>query len=204
MPDRKIPEDFHALYDQGFRAAHGTLPEEPAARVESAGPDRLAEDVSSELVVDYDEATRLPKFVAPQEPGARLSTAPADSPENATVQFIEDRGDLWNLTPEDAATVEVVSVSRRGLPTVNLIQRVEGKEVFNSDVTAAVSPNNEVISVSGQLFPGAAAASPSAMAATTTSEEEAIARAAFDLTSVAYEAADFSSTEAAAESGQYR
>ena len=204
MPDRKIPEDFHALYDQGFRAAHGTLPEEPAARVESAGPDRLAEDVSSELVVDYDEATRLPKFVAPQEPGARLSTAPADSPEDSVTQFIQERGDLWNLTPEDAATVDVTSVSRRGLNTVNVIQHVEGKEVFNSDVTVAVSANNEVISVSGQLFPGAAAVSQRAMAATTTSEEEAIAKAAFDLTSVAYEAADFSPTEAAADSEPYR
>src|ERR687898_2228320 len=204
MPDRKIPEDFHALYDQGFRAAHGTLPEEPAARVESAGPDRLAEDVSSELVVDYDEATRLPKFVAPQEPAARLSTSPADSPENATVQFIEDRGDLWNLTPEDAATVEVVSVSRRGLPAVYLIQRVEGKEVFNSDVTAAVSPDNEVISVSGQLFPGATAARSRARSAAMISEEEAIARAAFDLTDVTYEAADFSPTEAPPGSDPYR
>src|SRR5918998_2992324 len=202
MADRKIPEDFHALYDQGFRAARGTLPEAPA-RLETAGRDRLSEDVP-DLVVDYDEATQLPNFVASREPAARLSTSPADSPENAVAQFIQDQGDLWNLAPEDAATVEVVSVSRKGLNTVNLIQRVEGKEVFNSDVTAAVSPDNEVISVAGQLFPGAAAASPRAMAATTTSEEEAIAKAAFDLTSVAYEAADFSPTEVAAESGQYR
>src|SRR5215218_1034661 len=197
-----VPADFHALYDQGVRAARGTLPAAPA-RVQSAVHERLSEDVS-DVVVDYDEATRLPNFVASREPAARLSTAPADSPEDAVTQFIQDRGDLWNLTPEDAATAEVVSVSRTGLNTVNLIQRVEGKEVFNSDVTAAVSPNNEVISVSGQLFPGAAAASPSAMAATTTSEEEAIARAAFDLSDVAYEAADFSPTEASADSGQYR
>jgi extracellular elastinolytic metalloproteinase len=198
--DQGLP-NFHALYDQGVRAARGTLPEAPA-RMETAGHDRLSADVS-DLVVNYDEATRLPNFVASREPTARLSS-PADSPEDATVQFIRDQGDLWNLTPEDAATVEVVSVSRRGLPTVNLIQRVEGKEVFNSDVTAAVSPNNEVISVSGQLFPGAAAASQRAMAATATSEEEAIARAAFDLTSVAYEAADFSPTETPEESGEYR
>jgi extracellular elastinolytic metalloproteinase len=201
-PDDQGLPNFHALYDEGFRAARGTLPEAPA-RMETAGPDRLAEDVSSELVVDYDEATRLPKFVAPQEPGGRLSTAPADSPEEAVTQFIQNRGDLWNLTPEDASTVDVTSVSRRGLNTVNVIQRVEGKEVFNSDVTAAVSANNEVISVSGQLFPGAAAASPSALAATTTSEEEAIAKAAFDLTSVVYEAADFSPTAAPEESDQY-
>ncbi|MDQ3862672.1 MAG: M36 family metallopeptidase [Actinomycetota bacterium] len=155
-------------------------------------------------MVDYDEATRLPNFVASREPAARLSTAPADSPEDAVTQFIQDRGDLWNLTPEDGSTVDVISVSRKGLNTVNLIQRVEGREVFNSDVTAAVSPDNEVISVSGQLFPGAAAASQGAMAATTTSEEEAIAKAALDLTNIAYEATDFSLAEAEVDSGQYR
>jgi extracellular elastinolytic metalloproteinase len=199
---KKIPEDFHALYDPGFRAARGTLAQAPS-HLETAGHDRLSEDVS-DLAVNYDEATRLPNFVASREPAARLSTAPADSPEAAVTRLIQDRGDLWNLTPQDVTTVEVVSVSKRGLPTVNLIQRVEGKEVFNSDVTVAVSPNNEVISVAGQLFPGAAAASPMAMAATTTSEEEAISRAAFDLSGVAYEAADFSPTEAPADSPQYR
>jgi extracellular elastinolytic metalloproteinase len=201
LGDQGFPTNFHALYDQGFRAARGTLPEAPA-RLATAGHDRLSADVS-DLVVNYDEATRLPNFVASREPAARLSS-PADSPEDAVTQFIQNRADLWTLTPEDAATVEVVSVSKRGLNTVNLIQRVEGKEVFNSDVTAAVSPNNEVISVAGQLFPGAAAASQSARAATTTSEEEAISRAAFDFTGVAYEAADFSPTEAPADSGQYR
>ena len=62
----------------------------------------------------------------------------ATSPEEAVTQFIQDRGDLWHLTPEDIATVKVVSTSPRGLPTVNLIQQVEGKEVFNSDVTASL------------------------------------------------------------------
>ena len=202
MADRKIPEDFHALYDPGFRTARGTLPEAPV-RLETAGRDRLSEDVP-DLVVDYDEATQLPNFVASREPAARLSTSPADSPEDAVTQFIQDRGDLWNLALEDAATVEVVSVSRKGLNTVNLIQRVEGKEVFNSDVTAAVSPDNEVISVAGQLFPGTAAASPEARTATATSEEEAIAKAAFDLTNITYETADFSPAEAPPDSDPYR
>ena len=202
MPDKNIPGNFHALYDQGVRAARGTLPEAPA-RVQSAGHERLSEDVS-DVVVDYDEATRLPNFVASREPAVRLSAAPADSPEGAVTRFIQDRGDLWNLTPEDAATADVVSVSRRGLNTVNLIQRVEGKEVFNSDVTVAVSSDNEVISVSGQFFPGAAGASQRAMAATTTSKEEAIAKAAFDLTNITYEPTDFSPAEAPPDSEPYR
>src|SRR5215212_336814 len=202
MADRKIPEDFHALYDPGFRTARGTLPEAPV-RLETAGRDRLSEDVP-DLVVDYDEATQLPNFVASREPAARLSTSPADSPEDAVTQFIQDRGDLWNLALEDAATVEVVSVSRKGLNTVNLIQRIEGKEVFNSDVTAAVSSNNEVISLAGQLFPGTAAVRHQARAAATTPEEEAIAQAASDLTNVDYDAADFSPMAAPPNSDPYR
>ena len=66
--------------------------------------------------------------------------------------------------------------------------------MFNSDVTASLGPNNEVISIAGQFFPQAAA-EPSrkrAMAETKTSEEEAIAKAATDLTHIAYAASDFS------------
>jgi extracellular elastinolytic metalloproteinase len=200
--DRKVPDNFHALYDRGFRAARGTLPT-GSAQAETAGHERLAADVP-DLVVDYDEATQLPNLVVSRLPAARLTAPSADSPEDAVVQFIQDRGDLWNLTPEDAGAVEVVSVSQKGLNTVNLIQRVEGKEVFNSDVTAAVGPDNEVISVAGQLFTGATAARSRARAAATTSEEEAIARAAFDLTDVTYEAADFSPREAPPGSDPYR
>ncbi len=200
--DRKIPEDFHALYDRGFRAARGILPAAPP-QLEIAGHDRLSVDVP-DLVVNYDEATQLPNYVASRRPDARLAAPPAHSPEDAVVRFIQDRGDLWNLAPEDAGTVEVVSVSQKGLNTVNLIQRVESKEVFNSDVTVAVGPDNEVISVAGQLFPGTTAARSRARAAATTSEEEAIARAAFDLTDVAYEAADFSPAEAPPDSDPYR
>jgi extracellular elastinolytic metalloproteinase len=200
--DRKVPGNFHALYDRGFRAARGALPT-PSAQAETVGHERLAADVP-DLVVNYDEATQLPNLVVSRRPAARLTAPSADSPEDAVVQFIQDRGDLWNLTSEDAGTVEVVSVSQKGLNTVNLIQRVEGKEVFNSDVTAAVGPDNEVISVAGQLFPGATAARSRARAAATISEEEAIARAAFDLTDVTYEAADFSPTEAPPDSDPYR
>lgn len=198
-----LPGDFHALYDRGFRAARGIMT--AAVPQETAGHGRLSADVP-DLVVEYDQASQLPNRVASRHPVGRLSPRVAGSPEQAVTQFVQNRGDLWNLTPEDAATVEVVSVSRKGLNTVNLIQRVEGKEVFNSDVTAAVSPNNEVISLAGQLFPGAAtpSARTRARAATTTPEEEAIAKAASDLTSLPYEAADFSSTEAPPESGPYR
>jgi extracellular elastinolytic metalloproteinase len=199
---KEVPEDFHALYDQGFRAARGMQPK-AALPPESAGHTRLSADVP-DLVVEYDEATQLPNRIISRQPAARLSRSRGGAPEDAVTQFVQDRSDLWDLTPQDAATVEVVSVSRKGLNTVNLIQRVEGKEVFNSDVTAAVSSNNEVISLAGQLFPGAAAVRNRARAAATTSEDEAIAKAASDLTNVDYAAADFSTMAAPPNSDPYR
>jgi extracellular elastinolytic metalloproteinase len=199
---REVPENFHALYDRGFRAARGLQPRAPL-QAETAGHMRLRADVP-DLMVEYDEATQLPNRIVSRQPAARLSRSRGGSPQDAVTQFVQDRGDLWNLTPQDAATVEVVSVSRKGLNTVNMIQRVEGKEVFNSDVTAAVSSNNEVISLAGQLFPGAAAMRNRARAAATSSVAEAIAKAASDLTSADYEAADFSATTAPPNSDPYR
>jgi extracellular elastinolytic metalloproteinase len=199
---KEVPENFHALYDRGFRAARGIQPKAPP-QAGTAGHTRLSADVP-DLMVEYDEATQLPNRVVSRQPAARLSRSRGGSPADAVTQFVQDRGDVWELTPEDAATVEVVSVSRKGLNTVNLIQRVEGKEVFNSDVTAAVSANNEVISIAGQLFPGAAAVRSRARAAAATSVEEAIAKAASDLTNVDYNAADFSATTAPRNSDPYR
>ncbi|MGH9362295.1 MAG: M36 family metallopeptidase [Thermoanaerobaculia bacterium] len=211
MPDRprELPEDFHALYDRGFRAARGTAMR-AAAEVETRGHRRLRAELPDVEVV-YDEATQLPKRVAVRreegaQPRARTLSRAANSPEDAVLGFIHERGDLWNLTPADAATVEVVSVSQHGLPTVQLVQRVEGKEVFNSELKAAVSPDNQVVSLAGQLFPGAGGvgAQGRARSAAATSEEEAIAKAAFDLTGTAYQAADFTPAEARRESGSYR
>jgi hypothetical protein len=97
------------------------------------------------------------------------------------------------------------------MKTVNLVQRVEGKEVFNSDVTAALGPSNEVLAVSGQFFPGAGesrvrsrAAGVGAAAPPLTSAEEAIARAAFDLTSIPYQASEFSRATPPSDAGPYR
>lgn len=49
---KKIPEDFHALYDVGFRALTASL------RLETAGHSWLAAEVP-DVVVQYDEATQL-------------------------------------------------------------------------------------------------------------------------------------------------
>src|SRR5262245_33333496 len=242
MPRRdgaqNVPANFHALYDRGFRSARGLAPAAPAPTPSRTGR-RLAQSVTG-LEIHYDQTTQLPNMIvcttpqstltAPRGAGARGAARAARTPEGAVVDFVQSRADLWQLTPEDAATIHVVSVSQpqppaapvaraRGaararseatfdvskLKTVNLIQRVDGSEVFNSDTTAAVNADNEVIAVAGQFFPGTASsatrsrarkASPRAARGrgaeeTATPAEEAIARAAFDLTNVPYSSGDF-------------
>lgn len=246
----QVPRNFHALYDRGFRASRGIAPESATPR-ETEGHRSLRGQVEG-LDVHYDHATQLPKLVTVKpsegaEAASPLSRGAGDAggtPEGAVAQFIQEKGDLWSLTPEDANTIDIVSVSQprgaaepqaregtrgggraraRGgesdfnignLKTVNLIQRVEGKEVFNSDVTAAVNANNEVISIAGQFFPGAGEESTRSRAATTgasrgaesghASEEEAIARAVFDLSGIIYKPEDFASAPAPPDSGPYR
>jgi extracellular elastinolytic metalloproteinase len=188
MTTRDVPQDFHALYDTGARRARGiALPASEAA--ETAGHGRLAADVGG-LQVDYDEATGLPNRVTGLSPSARLSPSAEGSAEDAVERFIAGRADLWGLSPQDAAGIEIASVSGSRLRTAHLVQRVDGVEVFNSDVTAAITPANEVISVAGQFFPGAATAGRARRTAGTTAEE-AVAVAAFDLTGQEYDASSF-------------
>jgi len=200
---KKVPENFNALYDAGARATRGVSAARamPAA---SAGLRRLSKDVA-ELTVHYDEATQLPISIAASHPEGRLSGR-ADTPEQAAAEFVKARADLWNLSNADAATVEVSSVSRQGLPTVRLIQRIGGVEVFNSELKAALSADNRVVSVTGQVFHGVSAsrAAKAKKARGGLSAQAAIAKAAFDLTGLAYEATDFSSMKSPMDSGPYR
>ena len=226
-----LPENFHALYDRGFRAARGVTPAAVTPQ-ETAGHQRLAHHVRG-LLVHYDPATQLPNLVTTEQPQTPLSRAAPGTPERAAMEFIQDQSDLWNLSSDDTGTVEVVSVSQprgeappRGaraprraaaaepefsianLKTVNMIQRVDGREVFNSDVTAAVDTNNQVLSVAGQFFPGASRSSARARGVAPqppfTPEVEAISRAAFDLTSVVYNATDFSPVASPGDTSPYR
>ena len=237
-PGPGLPEDFHALYDRGFRASRGMAPA-AVTPSETSGHRRLAEQVEG-LDVYYDQGTQLPNCIVSRQPAARLSRGAPGTPEGAAMQFIQSQSDLWNLSPADAGTIEVVSVSQpkgesdspagtgagrarrrsRGrsespfdpgnLKTVNLVQRIAGREVFNSDVTAAVNANNEVMSVAGQFFPGASdtaimsRARMAGPAERVTPEEEAIARAAFDLTNIVYESSEFTRAADPPDSGPYR
>jgi extracellular elastinolytic metalloproteinase len=234
-----FPEDFHALYDRGLRTARGIVA--AATPGETTGHRRLADEVK-DVDVHYDSATQLPNLVVTTRTTSRLSTSASGSPEGAVIEFIRRRGDLWNLSDDDVTTIEVVSVSKPGsepeagarpargrarpkarpessfnignLKTVNLIQRVEGQEVFNSDVTAAVNADNEVVAISGQFFPGTATSDTrsrarsgvraGARAEDLTPEEEAIARAVFDLTNFPYEASEFARVEGPPDNDPYR
>src|SRR5688500_17528290 len=146
-----LPENYHALHDRGIQATRGARTT-PDVQITNAGRERLAADVP-DLAIQEDETTGLPNLIASSRADARLST-PASSPEDAVREFVQSRRDVWSLTPEDAAAVDVRSVSRAGLQTVRLHQRVGGVEVFDSEVTMAVTPANEVVSVAGQFFPG--------------------------------------------------
>ena len=199
---QEFPKDFHALYDPEFRARRGTLSAD-SAQAEPDGLNRLLADVP-DLVVNYDEATQLPNLITAQKPASRLSPASAQSPQAAATAFVKSRGDVWNLSPGDTDTVEVVSVSTRGLKTVRLIQRVDGVEVFSSETTVTLSSSNEVMTAVGQLFPGADSARTRAQAPSVSTEPQAIARAAHDFSQIAYKAADFSPAPTPPDSGPYR
>ena len=210
-----VPGDFNALYDDTARVARGGAP--PTLRAAQPAIARMTNEVPN-ISVHLDEATQNPVQVTvaqgPEARGAtRLSTRAAASPEAAARQFIEDRADLWQLNNDDIATVNVVSVSSTGLPTVRMLQKVDGVEVFQSDMTAAVGAGNNVISVSGQLFHGAAGAPHRAAARAAAAPgagtrelqaEEAIAKAASDLTGHPYKPTDFKPAKAPTDSGSYR
>jgi extracellular elastinolytic metalloproteinase len=246
-----VPSNFHALYDRGFRSARGLTPP-AAAPVPSRSARRMGRTITG-LEIHHDQVTQLPNLIVTTAPDGALVPSRrgaararvARTPENAVVDFLLARADLWQLTPDDAATIQVVSVSqpqgepepagraRRGararsggafdvskLKTVNLIQRIDGSEVFNSDTTAAVNAANEVIAVAGQFFPGAASSATRAKARraapragrrgaaaaddSSTPAQEAIARAAFDLTNVPYTASDFVRAADPPDGGAYR
>lgn len=210
-----VPGNFNALYDHAARSARGGAP--AALRAARPAVARIAKDVPG-VSVHLDEATQNPvqvtvAQVVEDQVAARLSTRAAPSPEAAARQFVEDRADLWQLDNDDMGTVTVVSVSSTGIPTVRMLQKVDGIEVFQSDMTAAVGADNNVVSVSGQLFHGAAGAPQraAARAAAAPGEgtkalqaEEAIAKAASDLTGHPYNATDFKLAKAPPDSGPYR
>ncbi|MEX5716949.1 M36 family metallopeptidase [Geodermatophilus maliterrae] len=187
MATGELPQDFHALYDPGVRRVRGGP---PAATAPSPGGESRPAGGAVDLRVDQDEATGLPNRVAGLTPGAPPTAEGGGSPEEAVGRFLAERGDLWQLSPQDAGGVAVTSVSGSRLRTAHLVQRVDGVEVFGSDVTAAIGPAGEVVSVAGQFFPGAAEAGRADRAAGTT-PEEAIALAASDLTGLPYEPSSF-------------
>ena len=209
LSDKKVPENFHALYDPSARAARGLVATR-AAGVPHLGVERLAADVSG-LTINLDEATQMPVSIqvktAPKKTAARRMSASADSPEAAAHQFVRSRADLWNLSDADTNTLETHSVSLQGLPTVTLKQKMDGVEVFQGELKSAVDADNNVISVTGQAFAGAG--SPVSRAAKRSrvarlSPEAAIAKAASDLTGIEHTAKDFKASASRTKGDPYQ
>jgi hypothetical protein len=204
LSDKKVPANFHALYDLSARAARGLVANR-AAGVRHKGIERLAADVP-DLAVHLDEATQMPVSIQARTSGKRMSERAA-SPEAAVQQFVRSRADLWNLSDADTNTLEIDSVSRQGLPTVRLIQKMDGVEVFQGELKAAVDSDNNVLSVTGQAFTGAG--SPASRVKTKSragrlSPEAAIAKAASDLTGLQHSAKDFKISGKRTKSDPYR
>src|SRR5262245_47799229 len=119
----KVPGDFNAMYDLGLRTRRGLA---PARR--TAGDARLSAAVD-DLHVEYDEAMQLPVRVTRRTSARALARSTAGAPDDAAREFIRENADLWNLSDADMPSVQVKSVSTRGLPTVRLVQQVDGKDV---------------------------------------------------------------------------
>ncbi|WP_247828942.1 M36 family metallopeptidase [Arthrobacter antioxidans] len=196
-----IPNDYHALYDRGVQVARSAARLSPETT--TAGRDLLSADVP-DLVIEEDETTGLPNRIFSRQPSSRLSAPGPSDPAEAVRQFIHERRAVWNLEEEDATSVQVRAVSHTGLKTAQLYQSVDGVEVFDSDVTVALDDGNGVISLSGQFFPGAGAAAGETRTVRAQSPEDAIARAAFDLTRVVYQSSDFMVAPTQPDGDQYR
>ena len=204
-PNRSYPPNYNALYDPAFRVTRGAPPDAAARGPESRGVQRLAED-GMDVAVEYDEVTKMPIRVENRQTEERLSARMMDRPiGDSAADWIKEHRDLWHLSEADATTVEVISTSLKGLPAVRLQQRVGGVEVFNSEITAAVSGDNELVAVSGQLFAGAGAVPLGRREAAAVTPEQAIAKAASDCTGQSYEEADFApSGSPTSEADPYR
>src|SRR4029453_5343545 len=70
-----LPEDFHALYDSGFRAARGIVPT-VSPQTRSSGHTRLEAEVP-DLEVDYDQAPKLPNHIVRGHLPVRSTTGAA-------------------------------------------------------------------------------------------------------------------------------
>ena len=215
ISDKKVPGNFHALYEPTVRAARGVVAKR-AAGGPHRGVERLAKDVQG-LAVHLDEATQMPVSIQSKTAGKSMSARAesrakripvrAESPEAAVQQFVRSRADLWNLSDADSDTLEVHSVSRQGLSTVQLMQRIDGVEVFQGEIKAAVDANNNVLSVTGQAFAGAGSSASRRGRKSRAGHllpQAAIAKAALDLTGVEYSAKDFKAVSPRTKSDPYQ
>jgi hypothetical protein len=95
----------------------------------------------------------LPVRVTRRSSARGLARTTAAAPEDAARQFIDAHRDLWNLSTPDLETVQIRSVSWKGLPTVPPHSTGERRPMSSiTDMTVALDGANQVVSVTGQLF----------------------------------------------------
>ena len=90
---RSVPENFHALYDRGFRSSRG-LAAPSGAPATSASARRMSREVQG-LEIHYDQTTQLPNMIVAKAPSAPLARAAsrgaAQTPEGAVAEFIRSK-----------------------------------------------------------------------------------------------------------------
>ena len=191
--DKKVPGNYHALYEPAVRALR---PRAPGAA--EAAPDRRwsgSRMSVKDLAVDVDAATQMPVSIRSRAAGTRLSAGRGVS-----------RGGDQGIRQEPRRPLEPGRRRRRhaGSPLGQPPGPADGPagpadrrgRGLPGGTQGALDADNQLVSVTGQVFSGAGAASGrQAVArrarATTTTPESAIAKAATDLTGVEYAAKDF-------------
>ncbi|HQR37666.1 MAG TPA: M36 family metallopeptidase [Blastocatellia bacterium] len=152
---------------------------------------RMSARVSG-LVVHLDEVSLLPKMVTTVTPGQRLSAKGVSDPVVAARRFLSSNLDVYGLKPADLETLHVIYTTspEGGATIVRFEQRAAGVPVFGAEFAVVMSPvDHAVAGTAGIVYPNAvagASAKTSALAL-----DDAVARAAGDLSNSVFAGRDF-------------
>ncbi len=186
-------ENYHARYNQDFRDSHN---------IQAAISKKLDTRIDQEWIkVHLDPATLHPNLISVQKTGVKLDLPAIDSPEEDSILVIKKLKDLWELTETDIENSAVKSVSRKGLNVTRLIQRINGIDVFCSEISIAFNKERQVVSIAGQFFSGTDSFSGLNPDESDIFTEKAIVKSIFDLTNISLNEFDFHYVKT---DGQYR
>ena len=146
------------------------------------------------LVVHRDDVSQLPKMVTTLVPGERLSAKGASEPVASARQFLAANKSAYGLSDVDLDTLHVIYVSEpeAGATIVRFEQRAAGIPVFGAELAVVMSPVDHAIAgTAGVIYPAAEAGA--SAKASAVSMEEAVARAASDVSNGTFAGRDFGS-----------